>query len=120
MSWAAEELARIDLGDQRLNARSVQLLKCLSEKPTASIPVACRGWAETVAAYRFLAHEEISWRDILQPHVDCALTRMRRQPVVLCIQDTTELDFNGRDAEGLDPLSYEVIGGGHFEQRIYS
>jgi hypothetical protein len=111
MGWASEELSRIDLGDQRLNGRSVKLLERLSEKPTASIPAACRGWAETVAAYRFLAQEEIEWRDILQPHVDCSLSRMRGQPVVLCIQDTTELDFNGRGIDGLGPLSYAAQRG---------
>ena len=30
--------------------------------------------------------------------------------VVLCIQDTTELDFNGQEASGLGPLSYEEMG----------
>ncbi len=111
MGWAAAELSGIDLGDQRLNERSVKLLGRLSAKPTASIPAACRGWAETVAAYRFLAQDEIEWSDILQPHVDCSLTRMRSQSVVLCLQDTTELDFNGRGAEGLGPLSYEAQRG---------
>jgi hypothetical protein len=111
MGWVSEELSRIDLGDQRLNKRSVKLLRRLSANPTASIPAACRGWAETMAAYRFLAQDEIEWHDILQPHVDCSLARMRSQPVVLCIQDTTELDFNGRGAEGLGPLSYEAQRG---------
>jgi hypothetical protein len=29
---------------------------------------------------------------------------MRAQPVMLCIQDTTELDFNGQEIDGLGPL----------------
>jgi hypothetical protein len=32
---------------------------------------------------------------------------MRGHAVVLNIQDTTELDFNGRTSDGLGPLSYE-------------
>ncbi|MDB5760955.1 MAG: Transposase for transposon Tn5 [Burkholderia sp.] len=36
--WAAQELAGIDLGDARLNKRSVTLLDRLADKPTASIP----------------------------------------------------------------------------------
>ncbi|CAP63957.1 transposase [Cupriavidus taiwanensis] len=40
----------------------------IAEKPTASIPSACGGWAETAAAYRFLAQDELDWRDILAPH----------------------------------------------------
>jgi len=29
---------------------------------------------------------------------------MMQHPVVLCLQDTTELDFNGQGIEGLGPL----------------
>jgi hypothetical protein len=36
---------------------------------------------------------------------------MRQHPVVLCLQDTTELDFNGQSIEGLGPLSYEAQRG---------
>ena len=33
---------------------------------------------------------------------------MRTHPVILCLQDTTELNFNGREIEGLGPLRYEA------------
>lgn len=36
---------------------------------------------------------------------------MGTEPVVLCLQDTTELDFNGQQARGLGPLSYETQRG---------
>ena len=36
---------------------------------------------------------------------------MRGHKVVLNIQDTTELDFNGRQSAGLGPLSYEAQRG---------
>lgn len=36
---------------------------------------------------------------------------MRQHPVVLCLQDTTELDFNGQGIDGLGPLSYEAQRG---------
>ena len=36
---------------------------------------------------------------------------MAQHPVVLCLQDTTELDFNGQKIEGLGPLSYEAQRG---------
>lgn len=77
----------------------------------ASIPQACGGWAETQAAYRFLAQDEIDWQGILAPHWQCSHTRMSVHPVVLCIQDTTELDFNGQAIAGLGPLSYEAQRG---------
>lgn len=111
MSWAAEEFRDIDLGDKRLDRRAVLLAERLAEKPEASIPAACGGWAETLAAYRFLEQDKIDWRDILKPHWQCTETRMGACSVVLCIQDTTELDFNGRQAAGLGPLSYEAQRG---------
>jgi hypothetical protein len=82
-----------------------------SAKPSASIPEACDSWTETHAAYRFLGNDEVQWEAILAPHWARTEERMRAQPVVLCIQDTTELDFNGRDTDGLGPLSYEVQRG---------
>ena len=36
---------------------------------------------------------------------------MRQHPVVLCLQDTTELDFNGQETAGLGPLSHEAQRG---------
>jgi hypothetical protein len=111
MSWAAEEFKGIDLGDKRLNQRAFLLAERLAAKPTASIPAACGGWAETQAAYRFLAQEDIEWSDILTPHIACTKVRMQAHPVVLCLQDTTELNFNGQAIAGLGPLSYETQRG---------
>ncbi len=109
--WAKEELSEINLGDARLNKREVTLLDRLGEKPTASIPNACNGWAETQAAYRFLAQEEVKWKDILAPHFACTHQRMRGRSVVLCIQDSTELDFHGQQMRGLGTLSYDAQRG---------
>ena len=75
--------------------------------PTASIPGACHGWGETMAAYRFLGNEEVQWSDIMAPHWQQTGKRMQVHPVVLCLQDTTQLDFNGQQTAGLGPLSYE-------------
>jgi hypothetical protein len=33
---------------------------------------------------------------VMAPHWQCTAARMRSFPVVLCIADTTELDFNGQ------------------------
>ena len=38
---------------------------------------------------------------------------MSEHPVVLCLQDTTELDFNGQGISGLGRLSYEAQRGMH-------
>jgi hypothetical protein len=107
VSWAAAELAGADLGDARLNRRLVRVAEQLGAQPSASIPVACGGWAETQAAYRLLAHEAVTWEQVLAPHWDCSIERMRGQPVVLCVQDSTELDYTTQPGiAGLGPLSY--------------
>lgn len=111
MSWAAEEFKDIDLGDRRLDKRAVLLAERLAANPLASIPQACGGWAETQAAYRFFAQDDIEWEDILAPHWQCAEARMRAYRVVLCLQDSTELNFNGQRIAGLGPLSYEAQRG---------
>ncbi|MBS1191953.1 MAG: transposase [Rhodocyclaceae bacterium] len=36
---------------------------------------------------------------------------MQQHPVILCLQDTTELDFNGQRIAGLGPLSFEAQRG---------
>ncbi|MFT3719993.1 transposase DNA-binding-containing protein [Pseudorhodoferax sp.] len=110
--WA--ELQRnktLDLGDRRLDARAVLLVERLAGKPTESIPSACSGWAETQGAYRLLSNTKTDWQALLEPHWACSEERMRAHAVVLNIQDTTELDFNGRTTAGLGPLSYEAQRG---------
>ena len=111
MSWAEAEFHDIDLGDKRRDRRAIRLVERLAERPTASIPGACNGWAETQAAYRFLGGEAYDGLDILEPHRQCTRARMAGHAVVLCLQDTTELDFNGQAIEGLGPLSDEAQRG---------
>jgi hypothetical protein len=107
VSWAVAELGGAKLGDARLNRRLVRVAERLGAQPGASIPVACGGWAETQAAYRLLAHEAVTWEQVLAPHWDCSVERMRGHPVVLCVQDSTELDYTAQPGiAGLGPLSY--------------
>lgn len=111
-----EEFSGAALGDGRLNRRLIKLATRFADKPTASIPGACADWGETQAAYRFFGQssdrkQALNWEDILAPHRAQTELRMRQHPVVLCLQDTTELDFNGQETAGLGPLSYEAQRG---------
>jgi hypothetical protein len=84
----------------------------LSGRPTASIPLASGGWAETKAAYRLLDNPALDWREMLEVHTERTGERMQGQAVVLCIQDTTELDFTSQPTiAGLGRLSYEAQHG---------
>ena len=118
-NWAAREMAGVNLGDERLNRRAARLLERLGAKPTVSIPAACKGWAETQAAYRFFTQEQVTVQEILAPHSGCTLQRARAYPVVLAIQDTSELDYTGKSAiVGLGPLTYPSQHGLHIHPTL--
>jgi hypothetical protein len=104
--WVHDEMKTAKLGDKRLNARLAEILSQLAARPTASIPAACGGRAEMVAAYRFCENENTSFDKVLQPHIDATRQRMAGQPIVLLAQDTTEIDVTRPDQQvaGAGPL----------------
>ena len=113
MTWAEAELSNLDLGDERINKRAVKILTTFSKAPKSSIPQSCQGWSETQATYRFYANNKVSCDKLLKGHTDNVEQRIivSEEPVILCIQDTTELDFNGQETEGLGRLSYDAQRG---------
>jgi len=108
----SRRIGGLELGDARRTRRLIRLVEDLSAQPLGSIPVASGGWAETKAAYRLLDNPALEWRDLLELHTQRTRERMIGQPVVLCIQDTTELDFTTQPGiAGLGRLSYEAQHG---------
>ncbi len=104
--WTEEEFGGVDLGDARLAARCRILAQDFYARPQASLPQACGGdRAKAKAAYRFFDHERATLEVLLEPHRKATIERMKAYPVVLCAQDTTELDYSGHpDTEGLGPI----------------
>lgn len=108
----SDELSDLDLGDARLNRRACALVESLAQHPEKSIPAACGGWHETKAAYRLFDSEQVTAQALLEPHQKCTVERMMAHPTVLCIQDTTEIDYTGKnDIQGLGSLNYETRRG---------
>ena len=105
--WVSDEVKTAKLNDKRLNERLAEVLSQLAARPTASIPAACGGRAEMVAAYRFCENQKTSFEAVLQPHRDATRQRMAAQPVVILPQDTTEIDVT-RPGQ-------EVAGAGHLD-----
>jgi hypothetical protein len=91
--WAQDEMAMADFGDERLDARAAILLSAMGNRPNLSIPAACGGHAEMQAAYRFFDNDKVTFAQVLAPHIERTLQRMVQQPVVLLVQDTTEIDL---------------------------
>jgi hypothetical protein len=105
-------MSGVAMGDERLDKRTKQLLDSMFGQPTTSLPVACRGWAETQAAYRFFDNQKVSAEKVLAPHREATRGRMAEQPVVLCVQDTSELDYTSQtQMRGLGPLTFEAQQG---------
>jgi hypothetical protein len=76
-SWAEDETAGCDLGDVRLNRRLGAMLAALGEWPGKSLPTAFQNWANTKAAYRFFANENVSEDKILAGHFAASALRVR-------------------------------------------
>lgn len=113
MDWSLIEFKNLDLGDKRNNKRAINIVNAISKAPKSSIPKSCQGWAETQATYHFYSNESFDSDALIQPHYDTTEVRIRQSkcPVILCLQDTTELNFNGQDIEGMGRLSYDVQKG---------
>lgn len=108
MSWAVKEMQTVDLGDKRLNNRLISLLHTLSNHAPESIPVACGGWAETKAAYRFFDNPKVNSEKILAPHRQAVLERIKQEKTVLLIQDTTTLNFSEQTQRtDIGPLNHD-------------
>lgn len=92
--------------------RLIKLTESLATQPSASIPIAASGWSETKAAYRLLENEHLEPLEILGCHSRKTEERARSHAVVLCLQDTTELDFSSQPGiAGLGRLNYEARQG---------
>jgi hypothetical protein len=105
-TWAIDEMKAADLADRRLNQRLTRILSDLGQRPTASIPAACGGHAETTAAYRFFDNDKVTFEAVLRPHVEQAVRRVAAQSTALIVQDTTELDLSRPEAQvvGAGPM----------------
>lgn len=92
--WTRKEADPTAFADARLGRRFGDLLRQLGNRMGSSIPLACQDWANTKAAYRFLANARVDEADILSGHF--AATRDRftaSQGPILLLQDTTEFVF---------------------------
>ena len=112
MSWVAEELSVYPLGDLRLERRLIRIMETVADQPAMRVPEVCGDWQSIPVTYRFFnpAVDEMPSLDrnkILNPHRDATIERMRQFPLVLCLQDTTTLRFNGQKMRGLAPPPHE-------------
>lgn len=112
MDWIAEELNSLNLGDARLDKRAKKILTNFSNNPMKSIPEGCKGWAETKATYRFFDNELVNAKKVIKPHRIATLNRIKAQPIVLLIEDTSTLNYSGqKEREDIGPIQQDNVRG---------
>jgi hypothetical protein len=95
--------------DVRHTKRLARLLDRLRARPVSSMPAACHGWAETVAAYRFLDTPASGIQDSVSGHPHAPLERLRAQAVVWLVQDPTFWDDGTTQPQaGMGPVKITV------------
>lgn len=104
--WVVTEMRSVNFYDKRLDDRLQEVLLQFSARPSASIPAACGGYAETTAAYRFLGNEKVTLEGILASHIKATKARIAAQTCAVVAQDTSELDFTRPDSQvaGAGPM----------------
>jgi hypothetical protein len=112
VDWAEEEFGGAGLGDRRLDKRLVGIARDFWAQPQSNIPQACKKPAAMKATYRFFEHESVTMEKLLQPHYQATIARIRTNPpVVLAVQDTTELNYATHPkTEGLGPVGTSKNG----------
>jgi len=77
----------------------------MAEDPAGSLPQQSCGWGELIGAYRLLNNPRVDPSDIQRAHWQWTHERCRNHPLVLCVQDTSDMDFTGHAAtKGLGPI----------------
>lgn len=102
-----EELCGLDLGDARLEKRSRRVLEALAVDPQASVNASFTRWSDTLAAYRLFDNAAVTPEQILEPHAAATLRRAREHPLILVVQDTTELDYSTHPPQDAGYLNRE-------------
>jgi hypothetical protein len=133
--WADQQWGQVDLGDERLNRRAVTIGTRMAANPEESLPKQMQSPSELEGAYRLLNNPHVDLTALLKPHCQQTLTAAGEHPVVLWVEDTTELDYTGHPSKtglgaigngkgrglllhstlGILPDSRTVLGLGHVQ-----
>jgi Domain of unknown function (DUF4338)/Transposase DNA-binding len=114
-TWAGKEFGGAPLGDERLSKRLVNVASAKAGTPGRAFTGVAQGDAAALKGYyRLIDMPEdsaVSMDNILQPHRERTMRRMLGQHTVLCVQDGSDLDYNGLSAcTGLGEIGTNQTG----------
>jgi hypothetical protein len=111
ISKPSDNFSGIDFGDKRITERTVQVVEDLTKKPQKSVNLASRSRANAKAAYRLLANENFTVDKLQDGIAQTTRSAMSGIPVVLLIQDTSDINYNThKKTKGLGYSSENVLG----------
>ena len=117
-SWAERTFGGVRLHDLRRTKRAVQAASKLAENPLGSLPAQMQTWKETKALYRRLPKPDVTCAALMQPHLQQTREQANASPVVLLVQDTTDIDLSHRrKISGVGQIGNER-GRGFFVQTV--
>lgn len=114
-NWAENEFGGAPLGDKRLSRRLVEIAHEKAGNPGVSYSGAASGvWPKVKAYYRFIDKPDdsaVTMENILLPHRQRTIQRMKSQQTVLCLQDGSDLNYSNIDkCEGLGVIGTNQTG----------
>lgn len=117
-SWAEHTFGKVQLHDMRRTRRAVHVATSLAENPLGSRPSQMHTWKETKALYRLLAEPDVTFAGLMHPHLQQTRAQANASPVVLLVQDTTDIDLSHRQKiSGVGQIGNER-GRGFFLQTV--
>jgi hypothetical protein len=116
--WAKKTFGSSQLNDIRRTGRAVKAAKRMAENPSANLPAQMQTWKETMALYRLLKEDDVTFEALMQPHWQQTREQALSSPVVLMVQDTTDIDLSHRrKISGVGHIGNER-GRGFFVQTV--
>jgi hypothetical protein len=113
-SWVDREIADCEFKDEQLGKRFACFLRNrqLSSSPGDSIPLVCRDWANTTAAYRFFDNDRVSEAESLGGQLRATRDRAAATDgPILVLHDTMEFTYQREDIDAVGKTRINIAGG---------
>jgi len=123
-AWARQEFGTVELGDQRLRERLIQIVQDRSRKPDGSYLEAASGNRAAAKGYYYFVdnpRKTLHPEALLRTHRRRTVERILAHERVLVVQDTTDLNFSTRaHTEGLGLIGTNQTGAESLGLKLHS